>query len=165
MKYLLLIGRVLFAQIFILSSFSHFKSETISGLASKVPYAEILVPLSGALALLGGISIILGYKAKIGGLLIALFLIPVTFIMHDFWNATPQMAMMQQINFEKNLSMLGGAIFLMYFGAGPLSLDARNRFPKVKMQTQTPEKSRVPEKKPEELKSYEDMKMHEETHI
>ena len=161
MKYLMLVARVLFAQIFILSSFGHFKTETIKNLGSKVPYAEFLIPLSGALALVGGISVLLGYKAKIGGLLIALFLIPVTLMMHDFWNAPPDMVMMQTINFQKNLAMLGGAIFLMYFGAGPLSLDARRRFPPVKMTTQVSGK----EKKPEELRSYQEMKTHEQTHI
>ena len=157
MKYMMLIGRLLFAQIFILSSFNHFKSSTIESLASKVPYAEILIPLSGAMALLGGISIVLGYKAKFGGFLIALFLIPVTVLMHDFWNAAPTAYGMQLVNFEKNLAMLGGAIFLMYFGAGPLSLDARHRFPPVKMIRQ--------EKNPEEVMTYHEMKMHEETHI
>jgi putative oxidoreductase len=162
MKYLMLIGRILFAQIFILTSFGHFNAETISQLGSKVPFAGILIPLSGVMALAGGISAILGYKAKIGALLIALFLIPVTFIMHDFWNvADPMMRMMQQINFEKNLSMLGGAIFLMYFGAGPLSIDARHRFPSVKMESQEPKSI----KDKERVESYREMKMHEETHI
>ena len=154
----MLLGRILFAQIFIISSFSHFNPETIGKLSSKVPFAEILIPLSGAMALAGGMSIVFGYKAKIGGLLIALFLIPVTFMMHDFWNiADPMMRMMQQVNFQKNLAMLGGAIFIMYFGAGPLSLDARHRFPKVKMTRQEPEKKIT--------RSYQEMKMREETHI
>src|SRR5579872_3923620 len=126
MKYIMLFGRFLFAQMFIVSSFGHFKSSTIESLSSKVPFAEILIPLSGAMALIGGISILLGYKAKFGGLLIALFLIPVTVMMHDFWNAAPAAYMMQLVNFQKNIAMLGGAIFLMYFGAGPLSLDARH---------------------------------------
>src|SRR5439155_23150526 len=91
MKFLMLVGRVLFAQIFILSSFGHFKTETIKNLGSKVPYAEFLIPLSGAMALVGGISILLGYKAKIGGLLIGLFLIPFTVMMQDLWYAPPDM--------------------------------------------------------------------------
>jgi putative oxidoreductase len=88
MKYLVLVGRILFAQIFILSSFNHFSTATIMSFGAKVPAAELLIPLSGAMALIGGISILLGYKAKIGGLFIALFLIPVTVMMHDFWNMT-----------------------------------------------------------------------------
>jgi uncharacterized membrane protein YphA (DoxX/SURF4 family) len=32
---------------------------------------------------------------------------------------------MQQINFLKNLALLGATFLVMYFGAGPLSLDER----------------------------------------
>jgi putative oxidoreductase len=72
------------------------------------------------------LSIALGYRAKWGGWLIVLFLVPVTVMMHDFWAMTdPNMAQMQQIMFMKNLSMLGGALLIAHFGSGPLSLDNR----------------------------------------
>jgi putative oxidoreductase len=78
------------------------------------------------LALLGGLSIALGYKAKLGALLLVVFLIPVTVTMHGFWAvADPMMRGMQQAHFMKNLSMLGGALLIAYFGSGPLSLDSR----------------------------------------
>jgi putative oxidoreductase len=78
------------------------------------------------IALAGGLSIVLGYHARIGGWLLVLFLVPVTLMMHKFWAATdPQMAQMQQAMFLKNVSMLGGALLIAHFGAGPLSLDAR----------------------------------------
>jgi putative oxidoreductase len=55
-----------------------------------------------------------------------LFLVPVTLMMHRFWATTdPMMASIQQVMFMKNLSMLGGALLLTHFGAGPLSFDAR----------------------------------------
>ena len=78
------------------------------------------------MALAGGLSIATGCYAKFGGWLIVLFLLPVTFMMHNFWAVTdPSMAQMQQIMFIKNISMLGGALLIAYFGSGPLSLDAR----------------------------------------
>jgi putative oxidoreductase len=84
------------------------------------------VPLSGVLALLGGLSILIGYRAKLGGWLIALFLIGVTPLMHKFWTVTdPMMYQMQMIMFLKNLSMLGGALLITQFGAGPWSVDHR----------------------------------------
>jgi putative oxidoreductase len=50
--------------------------------------------------------------------------------MHNFWAVQdPTVAQMEQINFLKNLSLLGGAILISYFGAGPLSLDARRTKP------------------------------------
>ena len=80
----------------------------------------------GVVALVGGLSVLLGYRARIGAWLIALFLVIVTPLMHKFWGLTdPAMAQMQMIMFMKNLPMLGGALLITQFGAGPLSLDAR----------------------------------------
>ena len=88
--------------------------------------ASLAVPLSGALALIGGMSILLGYRARLGAWLIVFFLIPVTFMMHKFWGVSdPTVAQTQMIMFMKNFSMLGGALLITQFGAGPLSLDAR----------------------------------------
>jgi putative oxidoreductase len=122
------LGRLLFSFIFVMASFNHFKSQTIAYAASQgVPLASIAVPLSGVLALLGGLSIFLGYRAKIGGWLIALFLIGVTPMMHKFWGVSdPMMHQIQMIMFLKNLSMLGGALLITQFGAGRWSLDGRN---------------------------------------
>jgi putative oxidoreductase len=91
-----------------------------------VPLASIAVPLSGVVAIAGGLSILLGYRAKLGAWLIVLFLIPVTLMLHKFWTVQdPMMAQIQMILFMKNVSMLGGALLISQFGAGPFSLDAR----------------------------------------
>ena len=123
MQYLVLLGRILFAGIFVHSSFGHFTSGTIGYAASHgVPLAPVAVPISGVLALVGGLSVILGFKAKWGACLLVLFLVPVTLMMHNFW-ADPATARVQEINFMKNMSMLGAALMLTHFGSGPLSLD------------------------------------------
>lgn len=120
-------GRFLFALIFLMAGANHFNRQTIGYAASQgVPLASIAVPLAGVLAIAGGLSILLGYRAKLGAWLIVLFLVPVTFMMHKFWTVTdPMMAQVQMIMFLKNISMLGGALLISQFGAGPLSLDAR----------------------------------------
>ena len=125
MNYVVLIGRILFALIFITSGFSHFKSQTIEHAASRgVMMPNFLVPAAGVLAIVGGLSIILGYQARIGAWLIVAFLIPVTLTMHNFWTLSdPQKRMIQSIMFMKNVSILGGALLIAYFGAGPLSID------------------------------------------
>jgi putative oxidoreductase len=126
-RYLVPIGRALFAFIFILSGPTHFSAASI-GYAAHVglPLARLLVPASGVVALVGGLSVLLGYRARIGAWLIVLFLIPVTLTMHNFWSMTdPIMVQMHQAMFMKNVTMLGGALLLAYWGAGPLSLDAR----------------------------------------
>lgn len=125
MRYIVLLGRVFYAAIFIMSAFAHFTQQTISYASSQgVPLANLAVPFSGILALIGGLSILLGYKAEIGAWLLVLFLVPVTLTMHNFWAVTdPMMAGMQQIMFMKNLSMTGAALLIANFGSGPLSID------------------------------------------
>lgn len=127
LRFVTLVGRVQFAAIFLAAPLGHFSRQTI-GYASQqgVPGAQWLVPLSGLIALAGGLSVLLGYKARIGAWLLVLFLVPVTLTMHNFWAVQdPMMAQIQQAMFFKNLSMLGGALLIARFGAGPLSLDAR----------------------------------------
>ncbi len=125
MRAIVPIGRVLFSLIFITSAFSHFTSGTIDAAAAHgVPLATVLVPAAGILALVGGVSVLLGYRARFGAFLLLLFLVPVTLVMHRFWSvADPQVASMQKVMFMKNLSMMGGALMLMYYGSGPASLD------------------------------------------
>jgi len=127
MSIVALTGRVLFALIFILSGISHFLHSTIEYAASQgVPMASLMVPLSGAIAVAGGLSIAAGYRARWGAILIVVFLIPVTLSMHKFWTvADPAMQQMQMAHFMKNVALLGAALLISYFGSGPLSVDNR----------------------------------------
>ncbi len=124
---LVLAGRLFFALIFLLSGPTHFGKQTIAYAASQgVPLASLAVPLSGLIAIAGGLSILLGYRAKVGAWLIVLFLFPVTFAMHKFWAVSdPITAQMQIAMFLKNMSMIGGALLISQLGAGPWSLDAQ----------------------------------------
>jgi putative oxidoreductase len=126
-KAVVALGRLFFAAIFLTAGPNHFREQTIGYAASQgVPLASIAVPVSGLLAIVGGLSILLGYRAKIGAWLIALFLVPVTLMMHRFWAVSdPMMAQIQMVMFMKNVAMLGGALLISQFGAGPWSFDAR----------------------------------------
>ncbi len=126
-RFLVPLGRVLFAAIFLMSSVNHFSARSAAYAASQgVPLANVAVPVAGALALLGGLSILLGYKARIGAWLLVLFLVPVTVMMHRFWGLTdPMAATMQMVNFMKNAALTGAALMIAWLGAGPVSLDAR----------------------------------------
>jgi putative oxidoreductase len=126
---LALLGRFLFVLIFLMSGPRHFLSQTIAYAAAQgVPLASIAVPFSGVLAIAGALSILLGYRARIGAWFIILFLVGVTPMMHKFWAvADPMMYQMQFVMFMKNVSMLGGALFISQLGAGPWSLDARRK--------------------------------------
>lgn len=84
------------------------------------------MPLSGLISILGGLRIAFGYRASWGAWLIVLFLVPVTVTMRRFWGlADPEAAMVQQIMFMKNVSMIGAALLITQLGSGPLSVDAR----------------------------------------
>jgi putative oxidoreductase len=123
---IILVGRLMFALIFILAAPRHFSHEGIQHAADLgVPMARLLVPLSGVMALLGGLSIALGYKAPLGAWLLVGFLVPVTFMMHGFWKQTdPVTVHVQQAMFVKNLAMLGAALLITQLGSGPFSLGA-----------------------------------------
>jgi len=125
-KYSVLFGRILFSLIFVFSGLNHFSSDIINFAAAQgVPLARIAVPLSGVMAIIGGLSVALGYKARWGASLLVLFLVPVTTMMHRFWAAADPIAAQLELGmFMKNVSILGGALLIAYFGAGPLSLDA-----------------------------------------
>ena len=127
MRAALLVGRILYSLIFVLSSVNEFRADTVAFVAQAgVPLANVVVPIAGILALLGGLMVMLGFRARIGAWMLVVFLVPVTLIMHAFWRVRdPMMHLMQQIQFMKNLSLLGGALIIAYFGSGPLSLDAR----------------------------------------
>jgi putative oxidoreductase len=124
---LVLTARVLYSLIFIFAAAGHFSAQTIAYAAAQgVPLANLAVPLSGILSLLGGLSVLLGYKARWGALALIVFLVPVTLMMHNFWAISdPMMKQMHMVMFMKNLGLMGGALLLYVFGAGPLSLDNR----------------------------------------
>ena len=122
-----LLGRMLFAALFVSAAPAHFSQEMIAMATQQgVPFALLLVPLSGLLAMAGGLSILVGFRARIGAALIVIFLLPVTLAMHRFWAAADPMTMqLHLVMFMKNLALAGGALFIAAFGAGPLSLDAQ----------------------------------------
>jgi putative oxidoreductase len=127
MKKLNITGRILFALIFLVSGINHFSPGTIAYADSQgVPMAAISVPFFGVIAIVGAVSIMVGYPGRISALLIIVFLIPVTVFMHRFWSVSdPTMHQMQFINFMKNLALLGGAIMLLVRGTEPGAFKGR----------------------------------------
>jgi len=126
MKYALLAGRQLFSVIFIIASAGHFSPRTIEAAAAHgVPLPGLLVPISGIIAFVGGLSVLFGFQTRLGAWLLVIFLIPVTVMMHNFWSLSDPMTLqIEKAMFLKNVTMLGGALLISYFGAGPLSVDA-----------------------------------------
>jgi uncharacterized membrane protein YphA (DoxX/SURF4 family) len=116
MEIVLLIGRILFALMFINSGIAHFtKLEAMSGYAKykKVPAAKLMTLLTGFIILLGGIFVAAGIYADLGALLIAIFLILTAFKMHNFWTIEDATAKQgESINFFKNIALAGAALII-----------------------------------------------------
>ena len=123
---LTVLGRIMFSGIFLLGGINHFvqyQQMVDDALSNNVPAAEVLVPLTGGMILLGGLSLLLGLQARLGAWLLVLFLIPTAFLMHHFWDVTdPQMAGIQMAHFMKNISLAGAALLLTRLGSGTGSL-------------------------------------------
>jgi uncharacterized membrane protein YphA (DoxX/SURF4 family) len=123
----LFVGRLLFGGYFLYAGLDHFifaqKMMTYAA-ARHVP--PVFVPLSGALIVIGGLHVLLGLMPRFGLLLIILFLVPVTFVMHAFWADTdPQQRVSNLISFTKNLALIGGALGLMAVNVPwPFSVDS-----------------------------------------
>jgi putative oxidoreductase len=113
-----LIGRILFAFVFVYSgATAHligYRQGVQFAKAYKVPLAELGVPLTGVVAVLGGLSVALGVWGDLGALMIAGFLLLITPLMHPFWRETEMQRVLQTVNFVKNTALLGGALVLFY---------------------------------------------------
>src|SRR5580704_6277480 len=120
------LGRLLYASIFLTTLANHFSPQAVQYAAGAgVPYPNIAVPLSGIIAIAGGLSVLFGFKARAGAWLLVLFLVPVTIMMHAFWAiGDAGAAQMQMVMFMKNVALLGSSLMIAYFGAGPVSVDA-----------------------------------------
>lgn len=127
MEILLLLGRILFGGFFIMSGINHFMNVgMMSGYAGSknVPAPGLAVIGTGVMLVAGGLSVALGFLPILGLVLLILFLVPTSVMMHDFWTVQdPQMRAAEQVNFMKNIALAGVALALMYGATTwPLSL-------------------------------------------
>lgn len=117
MDLLFIIGRVLFAAIFINSGIGHLAARAaMTGYAKskKVPAAGAAVVGSGVLILLGALSLILGFYPDLGALALIIFLVPTAFLMHNFWAENDQMARMtEMVSFLKDIGLAGAALLVL----------------------------------------------------
>jgi putative oxidoreductase len=128
-KYIPLISRIFLCGIFLRTGIGKIidPSLTLQMMESKnLPVPNLLIIPTIIVLLVGGISVLLGYKARYGALLLIGFLIPTTLIFHtDFSDR------MQEIQFFKNLGLMGGLLMVVAYGSGPFSLDERIHTPQI----------------------------------
>jgi uncharacterized membrane protein YphA (DoxX/SURF4 family) len=117
MKAPFLLGRLIFGGFFLYNGINHIRNRKMMAqyTASKnIPRPEAAVVTSGVMMALGGASLVLGVKPKLGTLAILGFLLGVSPIMHDFWTyQNPNQRQAEMVNFMKNLALAGGALALM----------------------------------------------------
>ena len=121
-----LLGRILLAVLFLKSGWGKIGGfdATAAMMASKgLPMASVLLVVTIALELGGGLALVVGYKTRWVALALALWLIPVTLAFHNFWAVPPEQVQNQSIHFFKNVSILGGMLMVFAFGPGRYSLD------------------------------------------
>jgi len=106
-----IIGRIIVGCFFLMNAFNHFAQlNMMTGYAKSkgIPAPALAVGGSGALLLVGGLSLLLGYHPTIGAALLVIFLLGVSFGIHNFWTVQDQQARMgEMINFLKNMAILG----------------------------------------------------------
>lgn len=122
----MLLGRLCICTIFILSGITKFLQPDATALymaAKGFPMVSFFLYASAIVEVLGGALLFFGFKTRWSALLLALYLIPVTIIFHNFWNVIPLESELQLIHFLKNLAIFGGLLYITATGAGKVSLD------------------------------------------
>jgi uncharacterized membrane protein YphA (DoxX/SURF4 family) len=117
MLFAYLVGRILVGLYYLYSGFHHFYSlDMMAGYsASKgVPMPKVAVALSGVLLVVGGFCLLLGFKPVVGVAAVVLFLVPVTAMMHRFWEVEdPGARMGEVVNFTKNVALVGSTLMFL----------------------------------------------------
>ena len=140
-----LLARVMIAAIFVMSAagnkIPHFADVAKMMEGKGIPQPTILLAGAIAFLLLGGLSLVLGYRARLGALMLLVFLGAATYYFHDFWKLPPEEQKPELINFMKNLALMGIMVFFLANGTGPWSLDNRRRAAADEAESDKPEKS------------------------
>lgn len=127
---MMLIGRILVAYLFVPAGWAKVTgfAGTVGYITSKgLPAPEVLAVLSAAAEIALGLLILIGWQTRWAALGLALYVLILTPIFHNYWAVPQAQQMMQKISFDKNLAIIGGLLFLAAYGAGRLSFDRRGQ--------------------------------------
>ena len=124
--YLPLVARILMGVLFII-----FGVRKVLGFAGTVGYfthlgfpaAEVMTVLSIVIEVGGGILLVVGWKTRWAGWLLALFTVIAMLMAHRYWQADATQYANQMTHFFKNVAIVGGLLMMAAFGPGPLSVD------------------------------------------
>jgi putative oxidoreductase len=122
----LLVGRILLGVIFVISGFgklTHLDAFSASLASRGVPMPSAMAMLGAVVEFFGGLAVVVGFQTTWAALLMVLFTAAASLIAHRFWEFADAARQMQQTQFMKNLSILGGFLVLAATGAGRFSID------------------------------------------
>jgi putative oxidoreductase len=119
MDWILLLGRIVFAQLFIASGvMAHLVQRRGSAEYARAvgaPAPDLLVPLSGVWIIVAGVMIVLGIWVDLAALRLIAFLLPIAYFMHAFWKVDdPNMRIIQMSQFQKNVALAGVSLILFF---------------------------------------------------
>lgn len=120
------LSRTMLAAIFIGSGIDKLKNpkQTTEYMkAYGLPLQKVALPIASAVEILGGLSLLTGYKSRYAAGILMGFLAPTTFIFHRFWSEPEDQKKMQQINFMKNHAIMGGLLQIATHGAEGFALE------------------------------------------
>lgn len=122
-----LIGRILLSAIFIISGVAKFADPAGSAgymSAAGIPAASTLVYVAAIAEIAGGLSLLFGFLTRLGALGLIVLLVLISFTFHAFWTMPPAEAQQQQVQFLKNVAIMGGLFMIVAMGPGRYSIDA-----------------------------------------
>ena len=122
----LFVARLGIGAIFLISGLGKLAAwSATAAFAGSKGVPAVLLAAATALEILGAVSVLTGWKARWGAAALAVFLVPVTLVFHNFWAYQGAEAQLQTIQFLKNVSIGGGLLAIFAAGPGALSVDAR----------------------------------------
>ncbi|HML18903.1 MAG TPA: DoxX family protein [Bryobacteraceae bacterium] len=121
------LGRFLMALVFVYAGIR--KLGTVAATAATmekhgIPHSDMLVWGAIALELAGGLALMLGFLARLAALALFFYTLVLAVIFHPYWTFTGDAFGLERASFYGHLSMMGGMLFVVAFGAGPYSIDA-----------------------------------------
>jgi putative oxidoreductase len=126
-NFVVVVGRILIALIFVRAGIN--KLGSIDATAAEmakggIPLSNILVYGAIVMELGVGLLLMVGLFARCAALALFFYTLVLALIFHAYWAAPAAQARMQASFFFGHLSMMGGMLMVVAFGAGAFSLDA-----------------------------------------
>ena len=123
-----LAGRILIALIFVVAGIEKITdfAGTVGYIAGKgLPLPHLAAIGAIVVELGGGIMLVLGWRARWAALALFVFTAFTALVFHNFWAMPADQAANQMVHFLKNISIMGGLLYVMACGSGSMSLDGR----------------------------------------